>query len=162
MNRVAAVAIGIGLTWAVPAALAAQPAPPSQAAPAVRSGPALTSEREAALRARVTKWYDARRMRDQRAMYDLLDPEYRAKTDFATYATNTGIRLRFTLHAFDVESVQPGEAPDTAVVRVKLTLDLGRFGSSPVVSTDPWVWRDGQWWAVFKPFEPPFRTPGGA
>jgi hypothetical protein len=163
MTRVRAVAIWLGLVWLTAGALAARVDPvdqPPAPAPAAPSAAPLSDERETSLRARVTQWYDARRVRDQRAMYDLLEPDYRAKTDFAAYATLTAARMRFTLVAFEIAAAR-ATGDDQASVDVRLTMDLGRFGVSPVTSTDPWVWRDGQWWAVFKPFEPPFRKPDG-
>jgi hypothetical protein len=88
-------------------------------------------------------------------MYDLLDPEYRKKVDFATYTQQTTVRVRFSLLKYEIVALDP-QADDKVVVRVRLEMELGRFGETPTEASDTWIWRDGDWWLVFKEFQPPF------
>ncbi len=118
----------------------------------------LEPDREARLRARVAAWHEARKIRDSRAMYDLLDPAYRAKTDFGAFTGATTARLKYPLVSYEILGVA-ATANDAASVEVRLMMNLGRFGDSPVVALDRWVWREDDWWLVFKPFEPPFPKP---
>ena len=154
MNRT--VALSLVVLLCVPGAGAGVT---QQVATAPTSAPRLEPVRDARLRARVAAWHEARRIRDARAMYDLLDPAYRAKTDFGAYTGATTARLKYPLVSYEILSVA-ASADDAASVEVRLMMNLGRFGDSPVVALDRWVWREDDWWLVFKPFEPPFPKPG--
>ncbi|MBL8143540.1 MAG: hypothetical protein JNM38_20675 [Acidobacteria bacterium] len=142
---------------AAPAPQTAAPAPQPSSSPAAVAAPVapLSPEREQRLRARAVAYYEGRRTRDQRVLYDLHEPAYRARVDFSTFAQQTTVRLRFTLLKFEVVSVeaQPDEA---ALVKVALRMDLGRFGDTPVDPVDRWVWRDGDWWITFREIDLPF------
>lgn len=125
-----------------------------------QASPALSANREQRLRLRVESWYDSRKRRDQRAMYKLLEPSYRSKVDFDGYANLTAIRLRFPLISYAIASVT-GDGPHAAaIVDMRLVMNLSRFGETEVASLDQWVWRAGNWWMVFKPFEPPIPKAG--
>lgn len=152
MRYVAVMGIGLGLFLSLVEAAAAQQPPPAAAAAAAAP---LSKAREERLRARVTSWHEARRLRDQRAMYELLEPDYRKKVDFAGYSQQTAVRVRFSLLKYEIAAIEP-QADDKAVVRVRLEMELGRFGDAPTEASDTWVWRDGDWWLVFKEFQPPF------
>jgi hypothetical protein len=115
----------------------------------------FTPEREQRLRARVAAWHEARIVRDQRRMYDLLEPDYRARVDYGAYTQQTALRLRFPLLKYEIAEVRP-LPDDRASVLVNLRMDLGRFGENVLPATDAWVWRDGDWWLVFKEIELPF------
>jgi len=138
----------------------AQPAPPATAqanpspAPAPAAAP-LSKEREARLRARVAEYYAARKERDPRAMYNLHEPEYRAKNEYAAYAKATNVRLRFTLLKAEIASIAP-QPDDAAVVTMALQMDLDRFGANPVEPADRWVWRDSDWWIAYQDSPLPF------
>lgn len=141
---------------AAQAVVAPTPVPTPTAAPA-RAAPAaaLTPEREQRLRARATAYYEGRRTRDQRVLYDLHEPAYRAKVDFSTFAQQTTIRLRFSLLKFEVVSVE-AQPDDAALVKMALRMDLGRFGDTAVDPVDRWVWRDADWWITFREIDLPF------
>lgn len=124
------------------------------------SSPALSADREQRLRLRVASWYDSRKRRDQRAMYKLLEPSYRSKVDFDGYANLTASRLRFPLISYAIASVTGDGSHAAATVDMRLVMNLSRFGETEVASLDQWVWRAGNWWMVFKPFEPPIPKAG--
>jgi hypothetical protein len=147
----------VGLAALAWLAIAPLPGVEAQDAPAKSAGvaPALSQEREQRLRARVASWHEARIIRDQRAMYDLLEPDYRTRVDFATYAQQTTVRLRFSLLKYEIAAIEPVSGDRVHVV-VDLRIDLGRFGENVTPATDTWVWREGDWWLVFKEAELPF------
>lgn len=138
---------------APPAAAQSTPAPST--APATAPAAPLSKEREARLRARVAEYYAARKERDPRAMYNLLEPEYRAKNEYAAYAKATNVRLRFTLLKAEIASIAP-QPDDAAVVTMALQMDLDRFGANPVEPADRWVWRDSDWWIAYQDSPLPF------
>lgn len=124
------------------------------------STPTLSANREQRLRLRVASWYDSRKLRDQRAMYQLLEPSYRTKVDFNGYANLTTTRLKFPLISYAIAAVTGDGSQAAATVDMRLVMNLGRFGDAEVASSDQWVWRAGNWWMVFKPFEPPIPKAG--
>lgn len=153
MGYLRVIGLGLGLSLAAAGVTVAQPTQPFTATTAAVAP--LSKPREDRLRARVTDWHEARRQRDQRAMYELLEPDYRKKVDFGAYSQQTAVRTRFSLVKYEILALEP-QADDKAVVRVRLEMDLGRFGSTPTEASDTWIWRDGDWWLIFKEFRPPF------
>jgi hypothetical protein len=145
--------------WLLVSLLAAQAAAGTGVpAPASQQEIALAASDEAALRERVTRWWDARGTRDHQQMYDLYEPGYRATVPLKDFLGESAVRARFELKSHRIAGLAALSA-DEARVTVKATFAFPRFpGDHPVDVEETWVRRDGDWYKVYQPFQPPFPT----
>lgn len=124
------------------AACAGQPSAPSMAPPTAQA--ALTPEE--ALRARATRFWEARMKGDLATQYDLLEPEARQRVTLTGFVLARG---SVEYQSYKIEEVEvSGDAGKVkAKTRFRLNLpQVSRFGPWDQLAIVKWVKVDGTWY----------------
>lgn len=150
-----AICLALGVVTPVAGQDVAPGKPASQASP---SPAPATAAVEPGLKARVDAWWKARVVRDQKAMYELLDAEYRAACSYEAFVAQNVIRMRFDITGHEVLSAVRDGA--RATVKLSYVAKTGQFGDQSMGFEETWV-RDAknQWWKLWEPVATPFPVP---
>ena len=137
-------------------ACAGQPPSPSTAAPTAQV--ALTPEE--ALRARATRFWEARVKGDLATQYDLLEPKAREQVTLTGFVLARGSVVYQSYKIEDVE-VSGDEGKVKAMTNFRLTLpQVSRFGPWDQLAIVKWVKVDGTWYVKYdqKDVDKPLQT----
>jgi hypothetical protein len=110
-----------------------------------------------ALEARARAWWSARQAADERGMYELFEPSFRAGTSFDAFRVHTRRLTRIPLEDLRIKSITPAPDSRRAVVRFVAKSKLARSGEVVDVNfEDQWVFEQGEWWRVYVSPKGPF------
>lgn len=110
------------------------------------------------LEIRARAWWSARQAADERGMYEIFEPSFRASTSFDEYRVHTRRLTRIPLEDLRIESISRVPNSPRAIVRFVAKSRLGR--SAQIVDVnfeDQWVLEQGEWWRVYVPPKGPFE-----
>jgi hypothetical protein len=128
------------------------------APPSLKAQPAQSPED--ALRARATKFWEARVKGDLATQYDLIEPKAREQVTLTGF-----VRARSSLvfKSYKIESVEVAGDQGRVMTMTTFRLDLpqaSRFGPWDQLTNMKWVKVDGQWYVMYeqKDFDQPLQA----